>query len=71
MPSSPTAGAQSLKEDFPGAFFISESPIMYYTYVLYSKKYDQIYEGQTDNLTARLERHIQGKVKTFIIWLLL
>jgi putative endonuclease len=44
---------------------------MYYTYILYSAKFDRIYIGQTENLASRLERHNQGKVrstKAYIPW---
>jgi len=32
----------------------------YYTYVLYSKKYDKIYIGYTNNLERRLHYHNKG-----------
>ena len=37
---------------------------MYYTYVLYSKKFDRIYIGYTDNIYFRLKRHNEGLVKS-------
>ncbi len=36
--------------------------MMYFTYVLYSPKYDRIYTGHTDNMEKRLERHNLGLV---------
>jgi putative endonuclease len=44
---------------------------MFYTYALYSRKFDRIYIGQTDNLQNRLKRHNKGKVKStkpYIPW---
>ena len=44
---------------------------MYYTYVLYSPKFDKIYIGRTDNLDKRFERHNLGLVrstKAYIPW---
>lgn len=44
---------------------------MFYTYVLYSEKFDEIYVGQTNNISSRLERHNDGKVfstKKYIPW---
>ena len=35
----------------------------YYTYILKSKKCDQYYIGQTNNLTSRLKRHNNGYEK--------
>jgi putative endonuclease len=35
---------------------------MFYTYVLYSKKFDRIYVGQTNNLKTRLEKHNTGLI---------
>ena len=37
---------------------------MYSVYILYSKKYDRYYIGQTDNLKAREARHNNGLVKS-------
>ena len=34
----------------------------FYTYVLYSKLFDRLYIGQTDNLERRLLQHKKGKV---------
>ena len=42
---------------------------MYYTYVLYSPKFDKIYIGQTDNLVNRLERHNLGMVRSTKVYL--
>jgi putative endonuclease len=44
---------------------------LYYTYVLYSPKFDRIYIGQTDYLEKRLERHNLGLVrstKAYVPW---
>jgi len=44
---------------------------LYYTYVLYSPKFDKIYIGQTDNFENRLERHNLGMVrstKAYLPW---
>jgi len=38
--------------------------IMYFTYVLYSQKFDEIYIGQTNNLELRLEEHNSGMSKS-------
>ncbi|MGC9336774.1 MAG: GIY-YIG nuclease family protein [Candidatus Cloacimonadia bacterium] len=43
----------------------------YYTYVLYSQKYDKIYIGFTNNLMRRLHFHnqgIKGWTAKFIPW---
>jgi putative endonuclease len=37
---------------------------MYFTYVLYSHKFDRIYIGHTNNLIYRLKRHNDGLVKS-------
>ncbi|MDP6570546.1 MAG: GIY-YIG nuclease family protein [Candidatus Marinimicrobia bacterium] len=37
---------------------------MFFTYVLYSKTYDQIYIGQSNNLNLRLKKHNSGRVKS-------
>ena len=45
---------------------------MYHTYVLYSKKYDRIYIGQTNNIEIRFEKHNAGKIrstKPYIPWI--
>jgi len=34
---------------------------MYYTYVLYSKRFDKIYIGQTAHPQIRLQQHNDGK----------
>ncbi len=34
---------------------------MYWVYILYSKKRNRYYIGQTQNLTERLQRHISGR----------
>lgn len=44
---------------------------MYFTYVLYSSKFDQIYIGQTIHLEKRLEEHNRGlstSTRRFIPW---
>ena len=37
---------------------------MFYTYILYSKVFDRIYVGQSDDLPGRLARHKKGRVKS-------
>lgn len=37
---------------------------MYYTYILKSKKDNQLYYGYTSNLAQRFEEHTQGKVES-------
>ena len=47
---------------------------MYYTYVLYSMQFNEIYIGQTNNLKSRLIKHNAGMVrstKRYIPWLLI
>ncbi len=48
---------------------------MYFVYVLYSKKYDKIYIGQTDNMRKRLFEHNNGLLgrytKSFRPWVIL
>ena len=34
--------------------------IVFYTYILYSKKLDKYYKGHTNNVEKRLERHNSG-----------
>ncbi len=44
---------------------------MYFTYVLFSSKFDRIYVGQTKDLKIRLAKHNSGKVKStkpYIPW---
>ncbi|MBL1213414.1 MAG: GIY-YIG nuclease family protein [Ignavibacteriae bacterium] len=44
---------------------------MFYVYVIYSKKFDKIYIGQTMDLEIRLEEHNDGLsnyTKKFIPW---
>jgi len=44
---------------------------MFYTYVLKSKKNDNLYIGYTNNLTRRFEEHNQGiniSTKPYIPW---
>ena len=38
---------------------------MFYTYILYSEKYQKIYIGQTSDITTRLEFHNQLGVNTY------
>ena len=38
--------------------------MMFYTYILYSPKFDRIYVGQTNNIRNRIDRHNSGKVKS-------
>ena len=37
---------------------------MFYTYILYSFTKNRFYTGQTEDITARLQRHNSGKVKS-------
>ncbi len=37
---------------------------MYYVYLLYSKKFDRFYIGQTSDLDRRFEQHNAGDVKS-------
>ena len=44
---------------------------MYYTYALYSRKYDKIYVGSTSDIEKRLSNHNEGKsryTKRYIPW---
>jgi putative endonuclease len=44
---------------------------MYFTYVLYSKRFDKIYIGQTSNLYKRIQQHNTEMVistKHYIPW---
>ena len=44
---------------------------MFYTYILYTEKFDRFYIGQTNNLDNRIERHNNGYVKStkaYIPW---
>jgi putative endonuclease len=34
----------------------------YYTYILYSDKFDRFYYGQTEDLQARIDKHNKGTV---------
>ena len=46
---------------------------MYHVYVLYSESFDRIYIGQTNNISIRLDKHNQGRVrstKPYIPWVL-
>ena len=36
---------------------------MYFVYILYSKKFDKYYKGQTNDVEKRLIRHNSGKEK--------
>lgn len=36
--------------------------MMHYTYILFSKKDNQMYTGSTNNLKLRLEEHQKGRV---------
>lgn len=43
----------------------------FYVYILYSKKFDIYYKGQTQDLNSRLEYHNKGYVKStskYIPW---
>jgi putative endonuclease len=35
---------------------------MYFVYILYSKKFNRFYKGQTENIEARLKKHNDGQV---------
>jgi len=37
---------------------------MHYTYILFSKKDNQMYTGSTSNLKLRLEQHQRGRVES-------
>jgi putative endonuclease len=37
---------------------------MYYVYIIYSKKLDELYKGSTGDLRKRIKEHNQGKVKS-------
>ena len=44
---------------------------MYYTYALYSQKYDKIYVGSTSDIEKRLANHNEGKsryTKSYVPW---
>jgi len=44
---------------------------MYYTYVLYSPSYNQIYIGHTNNLKLRFQQHNDGlskSTKRYVPW---
>ncbi len=44
---------------------------MYYSYVLYSRKFDKLYIGQTSGLNIRLQQHNDGLVtstKHYVPW---
>jgi len=44
---------------------------MFYVYVLYSKNFDRIYIGQTSNISIRIKKHNEGRVKStkaYIPW---
>src|SRR5258708_6738922 len=52
MGSSPIAVTNA--DNFLSAFLFMST---YYTYILYSEKFDRHYIGQTNNLESRLSRH--------------
>ena len=37
---------------------------MFFTYILYTSKFDRIYIGQTSNIRNRIDQHNSGKVKS-------
>ncbi|MEE9166104.1 MAG: GIY-YIG nuclease family protein [Candidatus Neomarinimicrobiota bacterium] len=44
---------------------------MYFTYVLYSRSFDRLYIGQTDDLRYRVEKHNREEVtatKAYVPW---
>ena len=44
---------------------------MYYVYILYSKKYNRFYLGQTNSLRLRIDKHNAAQVKStkaYIPW---
>lgn len=44
---------------------------MYFTYVLYSPKFDKFHKGQTEDLNIRLKQHNSGRVmstKAYVPW---
>jgi putative endonuclease len=47
---------------------------MFYTYVLYSEKFDKIYVGSTSGIEKRIASHNEGRsgyTKKFITWKLI
>jgi putative endonuclease len=47
---------------------------LYFTYILYSEKFDKIYVGQTNNLKLRLKEYNEGLskyTKRYIPWMLI
>jgi putative endonuclease len=63
-----------MDENFMRLFYLYGTHTMFYTYVLYSDKFDRIYIGQTDDLSYRLTRHNGGMVrstKAYIPWKLI
>ncbi len=45
----------------------------YYTYILYSNKFDRFYYGQSEDINARLAKHNSGKVVStakYMLWVL-
>ena len=48
--------------------------MIYYEYVLYSKTYDRLYIGQTNNIEDRIKRHNSGyepATKVYRPWVIL
>ena len=43
-----------------------DSPVMYYVYVLQSRRTSKYYVGYTSNLEKRLARHNSGRTKSLI-----
>ena len=46
---------------------------MFYVYILYADKFDKFYNGQTNNIQVRVQRHNSGSEKAtmpFIPWTL-
>jgi hypothetical protein len=57
-------GKSYLRSEYPvvaGYFILNKTREMYYTYTLYSRKYDKIYVGSTSDIKKRLANHNEGK----------
>ena len=49
------------------AFFLCKLLAMFYTYVLYSKKFDKIYVGYTSDLEDRFKSHNELSTKGYTL----
>jgi putative endonuclease len=64
--STPFRGTTGRIESFNAAFFM-----LFYTYILYSEKYDRFYIGYSEDIHIRFERHNKKMVnstKPFVPW---